>query len=80
MHDAIRQIITNKFVVRWNIVGNMEERIIPAITKSLNAKSKNIQEHELLICEAGTAEVTVGTFRHAVHLESNKHVPVGFGK
>ena len=32
-------------------------------------KSKSIKDHEVLICGAGTAEVTMNRFRHAVNLE-----------
>ncbi|EEE58587.1 hypothetical protein OsJ_09914 [Oryza sativa Japonica Group] len=46
MHDVIRQMIITKFVARNNFAGKMEGRIIPAITKSLNAQSKNIKDHE----------------------------------
>ena len=32
-------------------------------------KSKSIKDHEVLICGAGTAKVTVNRFRHAINLE-----------
>ncbi|XP_062179417.1 uncharacterized protein LOC133884028 [Phragmites australis] len=69
MHDKIRQMIITKFHLRGKIGSNMEGRIIPAITKSLNAKSKAIKDHEVLTCGAGTAEVTVSTIRHVINLE-----------
>ncbi|XP_062186670.1 uncharacterized protein LOC133890252 [Phragmites australis] len=69
MHDKIRQMIITKFHLRGKIGSNMEGRIIPAITKSLNAKSKTIKDHEVLTCGAGTTEVTVSTIRHAINLE-----------
>ena len=72
MHDTIRQMIISKFVLRRNIASKMEGRIIPIITKALNAQSKTIKDHEVLICGAGTAEVTVATIRHAVDLEQQR--------
>ncbi len=68
MHDKIRQMIITKFILRGKIASNMEGIIIPAITNALNAKSKAIKDHEVLICGAMTAEVTVSTIRHAVNL------------
>src|SRR5438132_13331110 len=68
MHDKIRQMIITKFVLRGKIASNMEGIIIPAITNALNAKSKAIKDHEVLICGAMIAEVTVSTIRHAVNL------------
>uniref|UniRef100_A0A0A9HPW5 SWIM-type domain-containing protein n=1 Tax=Arundo donax TaxID=35708 RepID=A0A0A9HPW5_ARUDO len=47
----------------------MEGIIIPSIVKDLNAKNKAIKDHEVLICRARTAEVTVSKVRHAVNLE-----------
>ena len=79
MHDKIRQMIVEKFLVRSKIGRNMSGVIIPAITNALNAKTKTIKDHDVLICGAGIAEVTVNKFRHAVNLEL-KHVLVGFGK
>src|SRR6266508_620341 len=69
MHDRIRQMIIEKFVLRAKIGSNMPGIIIPSIINALNAKSKTIKDHEVLICGAGTAEVTVNRFRHAVNLE-----------
>jgi len=69
MHDKIRQMIVEKFLVRSKIGRNMSGVIIPAITNALNAKTKTIKDHDVLICGAGTAEVTVNKFRHAVNLE-----------
>jgi len=69
MHDKIRQMIISKFVLRKKIATTMQGRIIPNVIKDLNAKSKTIKDHEVLICGAGTAEVTVSTVRHAINLE-----------
>ena len=43
--------------------------IIPTIISDLNAKTKSIKDHEVLICGSGKAELIVNTFRHAVNLE-----------
>jgi malic enzyme len=43
--------------------------IIPSIIHALNAQSKTIKNHEVLICGPGAAEVTVNRFRYAVNLE-----------
>jgi len=69
MHDKIRQMIISKFVERKRIATKMQGIIIPGIINDLNAKSKAIKDHEVLICGAGTAEVTVSKIRHAVNLE-----------
>ena len=61
------------------MVGKMSGNIIPVVTNDLNAKSKTINDHEVLICGAGTAEVTVNRFRHAVNLNKG-HVLVELGK
>jgi len=68
MHDRIRQMIIEKFVLRAKIGRKMSGVIIPSIIHALNAKSKTIKDHDVLICGAGTAEVTVNRFRHAVNL------------
>ena len=47
----------------------MSGNIIPAITNDLNAKTKTIKDHDVLICGSRTAEVTVNRFGHAVNLE-----------
>jgi hypothetical protein len=47
----------------------MSGKIIPAITNAINAKSKTIKDHDVLICGAGTAEVTMNRWRHAVNFE-----------
>ena len=73
MHDRIRQMIIEKFVLRAKIGRNMQGIIIPSFTKTLNVKSKSIKDHEVLICGAGTAEVTVNRFRHAVNLEQKTY-------
>ena len=51
------------------MVGKIPGNIIPVVTNDLNAKSTTINDHEVLICGAGTTEVTVNKFRHAVNLE-----------
>jgi len=79
MHDNIRQMIIEKFVLRAKIASKMSGTIIPAVTNALNAKVKSIKGHEVLICGAGTAEVTVNRFRYAINL-GQKHVLVGLGK
>jgi hypothetical protein len=65
MLDKIREKIIVKFQLRRKIGSKMKGRIIPKIIKSLNAQSKNIKGHEVVICGNGTAEVTVATVRHA---------------
>jgi hypothetical protein len=69
MHDKIRQMIIKKMVLRVNIARNMSGNIIPVVINQLNAKTKTIKDHEVLICGAGTAEVSVNRFRHAMNLE-----------
>lgn len=69
MHDRIRQMIIEKFVLRDKIARKMSGIIIPSITNALNAKSKTIKDHEVLICGVGTVVVTVNRFRHVVNLE-----------
>jgi hypothetical protein len=68
MLDKRRQMIIEKFELRRKIGNNMKGRIIPAITKSHNAQSKNIKDHEVLMLGSGTTEVTVIAIRHAVNL------------
>jgi hypothetical protein len=46
-----------------------DEVLLPAVIDHLNAKTKTIKDHEILICGAGTAEVIVNRFRHVVTLE-----------
>ncbi|EEE62772.1 hypothetical protein OsJ_17575 [Oryza sativa Japonica Group] len=67
--DTIRKMIISKFVSRANLASKMDEKIIPSITNTLNAKSKTLKNREVLICGSGTAEVTVATITHAVNLE-----------
>ncbi len=69
LHDTIRKMIISKFVSRAKLACKMDERIIPSITNTLNAKSKTLKNHEVLICGSGTVEVTVGTITHAVNLK-----------
>ena len=54
MHDKIRQIIIQKFVLRAKIGRNMTGIIIPPVTNDLNEKSNTIKDHEVLICGAGS--------------------------
>lgn len=68
MHEKIRHMIVAKFDLRAKIARNMEGKIIPAITKDLNAQSNAIRDHEVIRCGDGTAEVTVSTITHAVNL------------
>jgi hypothetical protein len=53
--------------------------IIPAIISNLNAKTKSIKDHEVLICGPARAKVTVNGFRHAVNW-MKRLVAVGLGK
>jgi hypothetical protein len=69
MHDKIRQMIIEKFVLRSKNARKMIGKIIPDIIKDLNAQSKAIKDHDVLICGPGKAEVTVNRFRHVVNLE-----------
>jgi hypothetical protein len=69
MLDKIRQMIIEKFVLRAKIAAKMSGKIIPAIIKVLNVEAKTIKNHDVLKCGAGTAEVTVNRFRHAVNLQ-----------
>ena len=69
MHDKIRQMIIKKMVLRSKIARKMSGKIIPAVSNAMNAKTKTIKDHEVLICGTGTAEVIVNRFRHAVNLE-----------
>ena len=69
MHDKIRQMIIKKMVLRSKIARKMSGKIIPAVSNALNAKTMTIKDHEVLICGAGIAKVTVNRFRHAVNLE-----------
>jgi len=66
-------MIIEKFVLRAKIGRNIQGIIIPSFTKTLDVKSKSIKDHEVLICGAGTAEVTVNRFRHAVNLEQKTY-------
>jgi hypothetical protein len=72
-------MIIEKFILRAKIGSKMSGVLIPFIIKALNAKSKTIKDHDVLICEAGTAEVTVNGFRHAVNLQQ-KICSCRFGK
>ena len=62
-------MIIEKFV-SWSKIGsNMSGIIISAIISNLNAKTKSIKDHEVLICGPAKAEVTMNRFRHAVNLD-----------
>ena len=69
MLDHVRQMIIEKFVSRSKIGSNMSGIIIPAIINDLNAKTKSIKDHEVLICGPAKAEVSVNRFRNALNLE-----------
>ena len=56
-------------VLRSKIARKMSGKIIPAVSNAMNAKTKTIKDHEVLICGAGIPEVTMNRFRHAVNLE-----------
>ncbi|TVU51159.1 hypothetical protein EJB05_02567, partial [Eragrostis curvula] len=56
------------FDVRRKIGAKMHGKIIPKIIQALNARSKEIKDHEVLPCGALTAEVLVSGFSHAVDL------------
>jgi hypothetical protein len=60
-----------KFELRRKIDNKMKGRIIPTITKSLNAQSKNINDREVLMFGNSTTEITIPTIRHAINLEEN---------
>jgi hypothetical protein len=55
--------------MRNNIAMKMDGRIIPRIVKTLNATSKAIKEHDVLLHGHSTTEVTISTLRHAVNLD-----------
>jgi hypothetical protein len=61
-------MIIEKFVLRSKIASNMTKKILD-ITKDLNAKSKALKHHDVLICGPRKVEVAVYRFRHAVNLE-----------
>jgi hypothetical protein len=69
MLDHIRQMIIEMFVKRAKIGTKMSGTIIPTVINDLNAATKAIKEHEVLICGPAEAEVTVNRFRNAVNLE-----------
>ena len=69
MLDHVKQMNIEKFVLRSKSGSNMSGIIIPAIISNLNAKTKSIKDHEVLICGPAKAEVTVNRFRHAVNLD-----------
>ena len=62
-------MIIEKFVLRSKSGSNMSGIIIPAIINNLNAKTKSIKDHGVLICGPAKAEVTVNRFRHVVNLD-----------
>jgi hypothetical protein len=62
-------MIIEKFILRSESARKMTGKIISAIIKNLNAQSKAINDHDVLIYGPGKAEVTINRFRHAVNLE-----------
>lgn len=69
MFDTIRRMIIVKFDLRRKIGEKMRGIIISKIIKTLNARMKEIKNHEVLPCGGLTAEVTVSLVRYAVNLE-----------
>ena len=53
IHDKIRQMIIEKFVLRSKKARKISEKIIPDIIKDLNAQSKAIKDHDVFICGSG---------------------------
>jgi hypothetical protein len=53
--------------------------IIRAINNDLNAKTKSIKDHEILIRGSGKAEVSVNRFRYATTWRK-RLVTIGLGK
>jgi hypothetical protein len=49
IHDKIRQMIIEKFVLRSKSARKMTGKIIPTIIKDLNAQSKATKDHDVLI-------------------------------
>jgi hypothetical protein len=64
-------MLITKFVDKYKIASNIVGTIIPSIIVRLNAISKEINDHEVLIVTGVTVEVNVSTIRHAVNLDSN---------
>jgi hypothetical protein len=69
MLDKIRTMLITKFVKRYKVASNMVGTIIPSIIEHLNATSKEIKDHEVLIVGGVSAGVIVSTIRHAVNLD-----------
>jgi hypothetical protein len=69
MLDKIRTMLITKFVKRYKVASNMVGTIIPFIIEHLNATSKEIKDHEVLIVGGVSAGVIVSTIRHAVNLD-----------
>jgi hypothetical protein len=65
----IKKMILTKFDERYQIARKMEGRIIPFVTKDLNAQSKAIKNHEVLRCVNGIVELIISTITHTVNLE-----------
>jgi hypothetical protein len=67
--DKIRTMLITKFVDRYKIASNMVDTIITSVIEQLNATSKEIKDHEVLIVADVTTEVNVSIIRHAVNLD-----------
>jgi hypothetical protein len=65
----IRTMLITKFVDRYKIASTMVGAIIPSIIEKLNATSKEIKDHEVLIVAGVTTKVNVSTIRHAINLD-----------
>jgi membrane-anchored protein YejM (alkaline phosphatase superfamily) len=62
-------MLITKFVDRYKIASNMVDTIITSVIEQLNATSKEINDHEVLIVADVTTEVNVSIIRHAVNLD-----------
>jgi tRNA A37 threonylcarbamoyltransferase TsaD len=71
MLHKIKHMTIPKFVERNKIARSIQGTILPSIIQSLNAQSKSIKYHEVLIVGGVTAEVIVSTIRYAVNLDQN---------
>jgi membrane-anchored protein YejM (alkaline phosphatase superfamily) len=62
-------MLITKFVDRYKIASNMVDTIITSVIEQLNATSKEIKDHEVLVVADVTTEVNVSIIRHAVNLD-----------
>jgi membrane-anchored protein YejM (alkaline phosphatase superfamily) len=62
-------MLITKFVDRYKIASNTVDTIITSVIEQLNATSKEIKDHEVLIVADVTTEVNVSIIRHAVNLD-----------